>query len=288
MPELPEVETIARSLRNVNGLDFTPGQGLNARPGVVGRVIAAAKVNWSRSIAEPSAAEFGPRISNQKVIEVSRRGKFLQFQLDEDWLLIHLRMSGDIRVEPDSGELDQPHDRVVIHFTDGVRLVFNDPRKFGRVWLVSDPQSILGKLGPEPFSVDLTDATFHGMLQRHKTAIKVLVMNQRFISGLGNIYTDEALHIACIHPLRKANSLTLTDAQRLLRAIRDVLYEGIERNGASIDWVYRGGDFQNYFKVYHRNGQACTSCGAKVEKIVVGQRSTHFCPCCQVIDQTKL
>lgn len=288
MPELPEVETIVRSLRNATGLELTPGQGLNERPGVVGSIIAAATVNWARSVAVPSVPEFLTRISHQTILEVSRRGKFLQIRLDKDWLLIHLRMSGELRVEPDSEKFSQPHDRVIIHFTDGIRLVFNDPRKFGRIWLVDDPQRILGVLGPEPFSTDLTDAAFYEMLQKHKTAVKVLLMNQRFISGLGNIYTDEALHIARIHPLRKANSCSPTDAQRLLRAIRDVLQEGIERNGASIDWVYRGGDFQNYFKVYHRNGQACTSCGAQVEKIMVGQRSTHFCPVCQVIDQTKL
>lgn len=288
MPELPEVETIARSLRNSAGDDFIPGQGLNERPGVVGRVISTARVNWARSVAIPSVPDFLTRISHQTVLEASRRGKFLQLRLTRDWLLIHLRMSGDIRVEPGVKELDQPHDRVIIQFLDGARLVFNDTRKFGRVWLVEDPQSVLGVLGPEPFSEDLTDTIFHGMLQKHKTAIKVLLMNQRFIAGLGNIYTDEALHIARIHPLQKSSSLTITDAQQLLRAIRDVLGEGIERQGASIDWVYRGGDFQNYFKVYHRNGQACTSCGTLVEKITVGQRSTHFCPCCQVNDQTKM
>lgn len=288
MPELPEVETIARSLRNAAGFDFTPGQGLEHRPGVVGRVIAEVRVNWPRIVATPPAEEFAQRIAGQVVLGVSRRGKFLLLQLDCDWLLIHLRMSGDIRVEPCDQTLDQPHDRVILEFRDGTRLVFNDTRKFGRLWLVNDPGAVLSKLGPEPFSEVLDAQAFYKMLQVRKTSIKPLLMDQRFICGLGNIYTDEALHKARIHPLQKAGTLTLDQAGRLLLAIREILGEGILRNGSSIDWVYRGGDFQNQFRVYQRTGEACFSCGTPIERIIVTQRGTHFCPNCQVIQQTLL
>jgi formamidopyrimidine-DNA glycosylase len=288
MPELPEVETIARSLRNAAGFDFSQEQGLNERPGVQGRVIKDAMVDWPRSIALPRLSEFLSRIPDQTVLEVNRRGKFLVFDLDKDWLLIHLRMSGDIRVEPMSAALDQPHDRVVFNFQDGTRMVFNDTRKFGRVWLVNDPDIVLSALGPEPFDEKLTAEMFHSMLQTRGLAIKSLLLDQHFISGLGNIYTDEALHRARVHPLQKANTITYDVAQRLLLAIRQVLTEGIRRNGASIDWVYRGGEFQNHFKVYQRTGQPCLGCGNKIERITVGQRGTHYCPHCQVNPHTNL
>ena len=195
-------------------------------------------------------------------------------------------MSGDIRVELDDPALDQPHDRVILVFKDGARLVFNDPRKFGRIWLVSDVQEVISALGPEPLSNELTYECFYEMLQTRKSAIKPLLMNQHFLCGMGNIYTDEALHKASIHPLKPANTLTFNEAGQLLDAVREVLSEGITRNGASIDWVYRGGDFQNYFKVYQRKGQPCYRCGTPIERIIVGQRGTHFCPRCQALLKT--
>ena len=285
MPELPEVETIARSLRNDAGLVFTSHQGLADRPGIIERTIRDAGIAWARSIAVPDAAGFRSQIAGQSITGVARRGKFLVIRLDLDWLLIHLRMSGDIRVEALDAALDQPHDRVTLNFLDGARLVFNDPRKFGRMWLVNDPLSVLGVLGPEPLSTDLTDELFFNMLQQRQVGVKPLLMDQHFLAGLGNIYTDEALHLAGIHPLQKAATLSADRAARLLGAIRHVLREGIERNGASIDWVYRGGDFQNYFRVYQRTGEACLACGTPIERIVVGQRGTHLCPKCQLLSR---
>lgn len=281
MPELPEVETIVRSLRNAVDLAFSNSPNLKDRPGVVSRKIADVEANWQRSIAEPDAVSFCHRIHGQTIMDVQRRGKFIVFQFDDDWMLIHLRMSGDIRVESRLGNPLLLHDRVVFNFTDDARMVFNDTRKFGRVWLVKDAHSVLERLGPEPLSPDLTVASFHQSLLRHKRAIKPVLLDQGFIAGMGNIYTDEALHLARIHPLEKASSLNSERVEELLMAIRSVLEEGIRRNGASIDWVYRGGDFQNYFRVYQRTGDACPVCGTKIERIVVGQRGTHFCPACQ-------
>ncbi len=285
MPELPEVETIARSLRNETGSVFTLNQGLAERPGILERTIRDARVAWARSIATPDVFTFLSQIAGQSITGVTRRGKFLVIRLDRDWLLIHLRMSGDIRVEPINEDLDQPHDRVTLNFIDGTRLVFNDPRKFGRIWLVNDPLSVLGSLGPEPLSAELSCETLFNMLQQRQVGIKTLLMDQHFIAGLGNIYTDEALHLAGVHPLQKANTIDIEKTHRLLQAVRHVLLEGIERNGASIDWVYRGGDFQNYFRVYQRTGEACLTCGTLIERIVIGQRGTHFCPRCQFLSR---
>jgi formamidopyrimidine-DNA glycosylase len=140
---------------------------------------------------------------------------------------------------------------------------------------------VLGNLGPEPLDEGFTADALHAMLQTRRRQLKPLLLDQTFLAGLGNSYTDEALHTAGLHPLRLTDSLNAAEAQALWTAIRAVLNEGIRRNGASIDWVYRGGDFQNTFRVYQRTGQACPVCGAPVERILVGQRGTHFCPRCQ-------
>jgi formamidopyrimidine-DNA glycosylase len=276
MPELPEVETIVRALR----------QGGREGPSLPGRTIHSASLLWQRSLAEPAPAEFCQRLPGQTVKSIGRRGKIIILQLDRDALLFHLRMSGDLRVEPGLDEQGQPvephkHDRAVLAFADGLRLAFNDPRKFGRIWLVGQPASMLQKLGPEPLDPDLSTEGFHQKLKAVHRQVKPLLLDQGFLAGMGNIYTDEALHAAKIHPLQPSDSLTLEQAGQLLLAIRQVLEEGIRRNGASIDWVYRGGEFQNSFQVYQRTGQPCPVCGTPVARIMVGQRGTHFCPTCQ-------
>jgi formamidopyrimidine-DNA glycosylase len=276
MPELPEVETIVRALQ----------QGGREGPAVLGRRLQSANLLWERTLAQPSAGEFISRIPGQVVEGISRRGKFIVIRLSQDFLLAHLRMSGDLRVEPLQDEQAQPlplltHDRLVLTFLDGHRLVFNDPRKFGRVWLVADPQPVLGGLGPEPLDPAFNVEQFYTNLHAYHRLLKPLLLDQAFIAGLGNIYTDEALHLAGLHPTRHADELDEIQAQKLLRSIRLVLEEGIRRNGASIDWVYRGGSFQNSFRVYQRTGEPCPVCGTPIERLVIGQRGTHFCPVCQ-------
>ncbi len=264
MPELPEVETIVRGLRTV----------------LPGKVFRQARVMWARSLANPEPDQLSSRLAGQQVEQVERRGKFIVIVLRDDTLLVHLRMSGDLRLAEDKSE-DLPHDRMSFQFEDGTRLAFNDARKFGRVWLVRDPLDVLGRLGPEPLDPGLSVEEFAARLHNHKRQLKPLLLDQTFLAGLGNIYTDEALHLAGLHPNRLAVSLDTDQSKCLFVAIRTVLEEGIRRNGASIDWVYRGGDFQNHFKVYQRTGQACPVCGAVIQRIVVGQRGTHFCPVCQ-------
>jgi formamidopyrimidine-DNA glycosylase len=146
-----------------------------------------------------------------------------------------------------------------------------------------DPDEVLGGLGPEPLGRDFTSQWLYAALQNKHRQLKPLLLDQTFLAGLGNIYTDEALHLAKLHPLRASDSVTEKQAEALREAIRKVLREGIRRNGASIDWVYRGGEFQNYFRVYDREGQPCPVCGTGIQRIVVGQRSTHFCPECQSV-----
>jgi formamidopyrimidine-DNA glycosylase len=279
MPELPEVETIAGYLR----------QGRDGVPSLLGQQITCAQLLWDRTLACPSPTEFFSRIGGQVIREIGRRGKFLLVRLSLDTLLIHLRMSGDLRVET-AAELGTerplaPHDRLVLEFASGLRLVFNDPRKFGRAWLVEDPEAILGELGPEPLDEGLTTQDFYIMLHNRRRQLKPLLLDQTFLAGLGNIYADESLHMARLHPLALSDRLSFEQTECLLASIRKVLREGIHRQGASIDWVYRGGDFQNYFRVYQRTGEPCVECGAQIVRLVIGQRGTHICPVCQPLDR---
>jgi formamidopyrimidine-DNA glycosylase len=270
VPELPEVETIRQALL----------QGGRDGPSLLGRRILGAHLLWARTLAAPSPGEFLARLPGQAIEDVGRRGKFLLLRLTGDTLLFHLRMSGDLVVEPRETP-PAPHHRLMLDLEGDLRLSFNDTRKFGRAWLVADPQEVLGGLGPEPLDEALGPQEFYERLHAHRRQLKPLLLDQSFIAGLGNIYADEALHLARLHPLAIASALDEQAARHLLESIRRVLEEGIRRQGASIDWVYRGGDFQNYFRVYRRAGQPCPRCGEPIARILVGQRSTHYCPNCQ-------
>jgi formamidopyrimidine-DNA glycosylase len=268
MPELPEVETIVRALK----------------PEIVGKVITSADLRWARTLATPSAAQFKKQIAGQQILDISRRAKYIVIRLNNYNLLVHLRMSGDLVVR--AGKIrPEKHDRLVLFLLakngEQRALAFNDTRKFGRVWLTSEPEKILGKLGPEPLEKAFTVEWLFENLHARKRRLKPLLLDQTFLAGLGNIYTDECLHIAKLHPLAVSNTVTKKQVEVLHNAIRAVLREGIRRNGASIDWAYRGGDFQNYFRVYDREGEACAICGTEIQKFTVGQRGTHVCPKCQ-------
>ncbi len=281
MPELPEVETIARTLR----------------PQLVGQSIIDADLRWARTLASPPARKFREQVKGQQIVGVARRAKFLDLQLADYHLFVHLRMSGDLFIK-DGDYKPAKHDRLILRFSaftapspaqaiaeDGdlsiKHLVFNDTRKFGRVWLTDDPESVTGSLGPEPLSDAFTADWLFEALRSRRRRLKPLLLDQTFLAGLGNIYTDEALHMANLHPLAASDSVKQKQAERLWETIRATLNEGIRRNGASIDWVYRGGEFQNYFRVYDREGQPCPVCGTKIKRLVIGQRGTHICPRCQ-------
>jgi len=270
MPELPEVETIARHLRS----------GGSAHPPLPGRVIDAVTLRWPRHIAVPPADRFRREILGRTFRDVGRRGKYLVFPLDRGTLLIHLKMSGDLELVR-SAEPCGPYDHTVFHLDGGWDLRFADARKFGKVFLLDDPARVLVALGPEPLSPEFTARTLGRALQRHARALKPLLLDQTFVAGVGNIYADEALHRARLHPLRRSNALSDDETRRLWRGLRAALRAGLRHNGASLDWVYRGGDFQNHFRVYQRQGQPCPVCGTTIRRIVVGQRGTHYCPTCQ-------
>ena len=229
MPELPEVETIVRRMR----------------PEVMGRRISDASLLWERTLATPEPAHFKKNIVGQSVNAVNRRAKYIVIQLSVDTLIIHLRMSGDILFR-NAGESPHKHDRLILNLDNKRILAFNDMRKFGRVWLTPTPEDVLGKLGPEPLNASFTADELFERITSHKRQIKPLLLDQHIIAGLGNIYTDEALHLAGLHPLTKSDTIKRKQAKRLWRSIRKVLAAGIERNGTSIDWIYRGGQYQNY------------------------------------------
>jgi len=278
MPELPEVETIARDLCSA---------------GLVGRVLACGRVYWDRSVAEPAPAAFCRRVGGKQVAAVRRRGKYLVFDFaDGEGLLIHLRMSGRLHLVP-AGQERLVHEHVVLAFTDGSELRLHDTRKFGRVYLLRDVERLLGRLGPEPLEPDFTLQRFVSMLRSRNRHIKPLLLDQTFMAGLGNIYTDEALWEARIHPLRRSRGIAADEARALHRAIRVVLKRGLTNLGTSLGTgkanFYsvgrRRGRNSDRLKVFRRTGNPCPRCGTAIAHIVVGQRSTHVCPRCQVLQK---
>ena len=271
MPELPEVETIVRQLRQ--------GEPVHVSS-VLGKRIERVTVKWPRHVARPSARVLQHELRGQTVLALNRRGKYLIFKLSGGIMLIHLKMSGDLKLVGPNTAADK-HAHTIFHFTDGTALRFSDTRKFGKVFWVAQAEEVTGALGPEPLEPGFTAARLGRMLAERHRALKPLLLDQTFIAGLGNIYTDEALHLARLHPLRRSDSLTPAEVRALWRGIRQALRLGIRHNGASIDWVYRGGDFQHHFRVYDRAGKPCLTCGTPIRRIVVGQRGTHYCPQCQ-------
>ncbi len=274
MPELPEVETIVRALRD-------GGRGGDS---ILGKKIVNAKVFWNKTIEETGPRIFTKKIVGQKIKNISRRGKYIHIHLDNDHLFFHLRMSGDIVIEDEEIPVHK-HVRINLSLDDKRKISFYNPRKFGRVWLVDDPDRVVGKLGIELFDKSLDKKLLHQMLNTRKRQLKPLLMDQTFISGLGNIYTDEALHMSKLHPLSISDQINMKESSVLLNSIRSVLETGIKTNGASFDWMYKGGEFQNQFRVFQRKGEECPVCGTEIRKMVVGQRGTHICPNCQQLQE---
>lgn len=271
MPELPEVETVVRGLREP----------------LAGRTITGVTYTWPRALVTPDGPIFAARIAGQPVRGVDRRAKYILVRLDPDTLIIHLKMTGRLYVVPDAStdHADQ-WVRFTFQLDNAHQLRFSDARKFGRVYLVRDPAEIVGNLGPEPLDETFTLDVFRARLAGRSGQIKPLLLNQSFLAGMGNIYTDEALFAARIHPLRRANTLDDGEIAALYAAIRDVLRGGIAREGASVNWYRKPdgtkGSAQNALNVYGRAGEVCPRCGGTIERIVVGQRGTHLCPTCQM------
>ena len=276
MPELPEVQTIVNDLKTA---------------GVEGTTIRDATVFWSRTIATPSAKVFCDRIRGKSVSAIWRRGKFIVFDFKNgDNLLIHLRMSGRLHLV--ANDLPRKkHEHVILSFADGRQLRFHDTRKFGRLYLTSEPEEILDRLGPEPLAGEYTWKIFASNLSPRKRMVKPLLLDQTFIAGLGNIYVDEALWESKIHPRRIAASLTNSEIRALHRAIPIVLKRGLKNLGTSLGTgktnfysvAKHQGRNRDELKVFRRTGLPCPRCQTKIQRITVGQRSTHICPHCQKI-----
>jgi formamidopyrimidine-DNA glycosylase len=272
MPELPEVETTVRALREP----------------LVGRTFTGVRCTWPRHVTRPALEELEARIPGRRVVAIDRRGKFLVFRLsDGETLLIHLRMTGHLSVVP-RAEPQDPYAHTVFLLDDGYELRFRDVRKFGTVYLLRDPEEVLGKLGPEPLDESFTVEALRERLAGRTRQLKPLLLDQTFIAGVGNIYADEALHYARLHPQRTADSLSDKEIAALYAALRKVLNMGIEREGASIDRYVKPdgtrGEMQDAVSVFQRTGAACYRCGTPIDRIVLGGRSTHFCPICQPLE----
>jgi len=276
MPELPEVETIARDLRRAK----LPGQ-----------TFTSVQVFWARTVACPDEASFRARLTGQTVAAVARRGKFLRLDLSgTETLLIHLRMTGRLYLAP-AAEAAMPHLRVSFDLGDGRQLRFHDMRKFGRMYLTADPDSILGKLGPEPLDETFRAGDLQNLLAGRKMMLKPLLLDQRLIAGIGNIYADEALFLAGLHPQRHASTLSPAEGAALFHALRQVFTLALENRGTTLD-DYRTvtgkpGENQDSLQVFRQTGQPCPRCGQPIERLVVGGRGTHICPHCQPLRGTS-
>lgn len=280
MPELPEVETVARDLRGL----------------VVGARIAGLRVSWLPTLRSQDVESFEAAVVGREIVGTSRRAKLVVLDLDDGAAItIHLKMTGQLFVVR-AGVMEDPYIRLVLSFADGRELWFRDIRKFGRVGMArrggatGDLEGELGGgkgfkgFGPEPLDAAFTARAFRSRIRGRKGRLKPLLLDQGFLAGVGNIYADEALWAARLHPLRSATSLRPGDAGRLHREIRRILAEAVERRGSSIDdYTAPDGDgsMQERLLVYQRAGEPCARCGRPVRRIVIGARSTHFCSWCQ-------
>ena len=270
MPELPEVETVK------NGLIKK----------VKGRKITNCKVLWNGIIAYPSKELFINEIANQTINDITRRGKFLMFILDDYYLLSHLRMEGKYFIKEPNEELSK-HDHVIFTLDNNKELRYNDTRKFGKMHLVKKDEldkSPIAKLGKEPWDKDLTPKYLKDKLNKHK-AIKTLLLDQSIITGIGNIYADEILFLSKINPERDGCNLTNKNLHDIITNTRDVLSKAIEMGGTTIH-TYTSVDgitglFQQELLVHGKKDMPCPNCNTLIEKIVVGGRGTYYCPKCQ-------
>ena len=265
MPELPEVETIRNELS----------------PHVIGRTIKGLSLPWEGIVRQPSLEEFCARLIGQRITGLGRRGKYLIFRLSSGQaLIIHLKMTGSLWLkEPEKFV------RAIIHLDDGTNIYFRDPRKFGIMWLTDDEESVGVKLGPEALREGFTAKVLAEKLKKRTAPIKALLCDQGLVAGIGNMYADEALFTAKIHPMRAGGSLSQAEIKRLYNSIRKVLRAGITEKGASTDTYFRPsgekGSAHSQFRVAHRRGESCPICSTPLERIPVRNRGSYFCPKCQ-------
>src|SRR3954453_10015243 len=271
MPELPEVETIRRQLE----------------PEITGRRIVAAEVLDERWTRPEPPADVERALAGRTIERVERRGKYLLLRLEGDrTLAMHLRMTGNLLLE--DGSVGPPYLRAQLRLDDGRRLLFTDTRRFGHAVVLHDhelDEYFAARLGVEPLSESLTAAELCRLAAGRRAPLKSFLLNQLGVAGIGNIYADEALHRAELHPLSPAGSMKPEDCERRRLGIGEALEAGLANGGASID-DYRDargeqGAMQDEFLVHMREGKPCPRCGAEIRRIVVAGPSTYFCPSCQ-------
>jgi len=281
VPELPEVETVRKGLSQL----------------VVGKTIIKVEVYWPRIIESPGVTAFCQELQDQTIEKIHRRGKYLIFQLSDYEMISHLRMEGKYEFFAEKNEVRRDkHTHVIFYLTDGSQLHYNDVRKFGRLTLLAKGSSQLYKgiaqLGPEPVHESFHLADFQKRLKQSTMLIKPLLLNQKVVAGLGNIYTDEVLWLAQIHPQQPASTLTKKETDRLYQAIIEVLAKAVTAGGTTVrsykNALGSAGHFQVELNVYGKTGQPCPRCQSPIEKIKVAQRGTHFCPHCQKLRRRKL
>jgi len=274
MPELPEVQTIVDHLNQAH---------------IVGRTITDSRVYWPNTIAGMDSRRFCLRIKGSKIRQITRRGKYIVLDLScQLTMLIHLRMTGRFNLSDSTIERN-PHEHVILQLDNTTDLRFQDTRKFGRILLTDTPQAVLSQLGPEPLSRRFTGKQLFTMLQAYRRQLKPLLLDQRFLAGLGNIYVDEALWTAGIHPLSISSALSARQSASLHRAIRHVLRKGIKNLGTSLgrgkgnfySTNNRPGRNADQLNVFRRTGMPCPRCKTTIMRIIVAQRSSHICPHCQ-------
>jgi formamidopyrimidine-DNA glycosylase len=261
LPELPEVETVVRSLR----------------PAIVGRRILNAEFGQLRVLIG-SPLVTAQALAGRRIRSIERHGKFIAIRLDRGYLVVHLGMTGKLLVNADRSKWTH-----AVFALDRGTMIYDDPRQFGRIEYSLELPERVAALGPEPLEISLDE--FAKRLKERRSSIKAVLLNQSVVRGVGNIYADEALFRAGIHPKRIAASLGPARVSKLYDAMREVLAEAIESRGSSVsnyvDAEGRKGSFQQSHRVYQRTGEPCVRCGAKIRRIVLGQRGTHYCPKCQ-------
>lgn len=270
MPELPEVESVLRTLRD-------------CPPVLPGRMINSVIVLSDTVISDGNVDKFTGELEGMVFSSIVRHGKYLIFRMirsgdscSESFVIIHLRMTGRLFLVPHENSIER-HTRLVLMLDNDLALRFDDPRKFGRVWLVANPADVVSGLGPDALTV--SPEIFRSRISACQRKIKPLLLDQSFLAGIGNIYADEILFRAGIHPHTSSCDLTPFDIDRLYNATREILTEAVESNGANIDGVFGKGRF--IVSVYGREGLSCSKCGSTIIKIRVGQRGTHICQVCQ-------
>lgn len=268
MPELPEVETTLRAIKKFQGQNLTN-----------------IKVH-NRNLRWTVAKDLEKNSKNQKLIDIHRRAKYIIFELENTYLLLHLGMSGSLRILKSEDNYFLKHDHIEFIF-DNEKIIYNDPRRFGSLHIAKDINNhkLISGLGPEPLSENFNGAYLLDCCKRSKTNIKSLIMNQKNVVGIGNIYASESLYLSRVNPQKESQELDFEECKRIVSSSKKVLIEAIKVGGTTLKDFYSADGSAGYFKiklnVYGRNGQKCKNCEEEILKVTINQRATFYCPNCQ-------